>query len=159
MYNTMKDVELVLRFFAMRHITLFEGMSLKSFFDNFLKEANKLDRHVLEKYEELFNDTIQLVYDIYGNDAFRLWKYNKARKDWILYSRPAIVLYDPIMFVLSQLLDKKQILLERKKEIIDSTMKFHQDNESKFNGRNTNRSNMIERINIVEEFFNKFVNA
>lgn len=159
MYNTMKDVELVLRFFAMRHIMQFESMSLKSFFDYFLKEANKLDHHVLSEYEELFNDTIKLVYDIYGNDAFRLWKYNKARKDWILYSRPAIVLYDPIMLVLSQMLDKSQILISKKEDIVRSTLKFHQDNENKFNGRNTNRSNMIERIEIVEDFFNGFINA
>ena len=159
MYNTMKDVELVLRFFAMRHIMQFESMSLKSFFDYFLKEANKLDHHVLSEYEELFNDTIKLVYDIYGNDAFRLWKYNKARKDWILYSRPAIVLYDPIMLVLSQMLDKSQILISKKEDIVGSTLKFHQDNENKFNGRNTNRSNMIERIEIVEEYFNGFINA
>lgn len=159
MYNTMKDVELVLRFFAMRHIMQFESMSLKSFFDYFLKEANKLDHHVLSEYEELFNDTIKLVYDIYGNDAFRLWKYNKARKDWILYSRPAIVLYDPIMLVLSQMLDKSQILISKKEDILGSTLKFHQDNENKFNGRNTNRSNMIERIEIVEDYFNGFINA
>lgn len=158
-YNTMKDVELVLRFFAMRHITLFEDMSLKSFLDCFLKEANKFDYQVLLNYEKLFNDTIELVYKIYGSDAFRLWKYNKVKKDWVLYSRPAIVLYDPIMFVISQMLDKSRILIEKKKDILNSTKEFHMENEDKFNGRNTNRSNMIERIEIVEKYFNNIVNA
>lgn len=159
MFNTMKDVELVLRFFAMRHINLFEGMALKDFFDIFMKEANKFNKRVLDNYEELFNDTIKLVYDIYGDDAFRLWKYNKARKDWILYSRPAIVLYDPIMLVLSQMLDKAKALIAKKEDIVASTKKFHQDYEDKFNGRNTNRSNMIDRIEIVEDYFKRFVNA
>ena len=159
MYSTMKDVEMVLRFFAMRHIVQFEDMSLKSFLDYFLREANKFDDSILEQYEKLFNDTIELVYNIYGDTAFRLWKYNKVKNAWVLYSRPAMVLYDPIMFVLSQKLDKSQILLSKKSEIVESTLKLHQDNEVKFNGRNTNKSNIIERIDIIEEFFKTFINA
>ena len=159
MYSTMKDVEMVLRFFAMRHIVQFEDMSLKSFLDYFLREANKFDNSILEQYEKLFNDTIELVYNIYGDTAFRLWKYNKVKNAWVLYSRPAMVLYDPIMFVLSQKLDKSQILLSKKSEIVESTLKLHQDNEVKFNGRNTNKSNIIERIDIIEEFFRTFINA
>ena len=158
MYSTMKDVELVLRFFAVRHIKKFEDMSLKNFLDNFLKEANKFDESVLKQYEKLFNDTIELVYNIYGENAFRLLKYNQVKERWITYSKPAIILYDPIMFVLSQQLDKSQILIEKKDEIVDGTSELYRTNESKFNGRNTNRSNIIERIDLFEDFFNGIIN-
>ena len=52
LYRDMSDVELVLRFFAFRHINQYTGR-LDSFLDNFLKTGNSFSEEVLNNYKNL----------------------------------------------------------------------------------------------------------
>lgn len=60
MYKTMADVEMVVRFFAMRYLDDYEGITLKVFFDKFTDSANKLSQSVLDDYQHVFEQTIKL---------------------------------------------------------------------------------------------------
>lgn len=73
-YRTMKDVETVLRFFAMLKINFWESITLSKYLDLFLERANKLPEDAVAYYKNLFERTIQLAYDIYGDKTFCMWK-------------------------------------------------------------------------------------
>lgn len=153
-YKTMKDVETVLRFFAMLHIDSWEGISLSKFLDLFLERANKLPKEVIAHYRNLFERTIQLAYDIYEDKAFCMWKKSSKGDTYRWTKRAATVVYDPLMVVLSENLSKAEHLIKIKSEIVEGTRNLFEDNDELLNGRNTSSSNVKERIRIFREYFN-----
>lgn len=153
-YKTMKDVETVLRFFAMLQIDSWENVTLSRFLDSFLECANKLPQEVITHYKILFEHTIQLAYDIYGEKAFCMWKKNSKGDTYRWTKRAATVIYDPLMVVLSENLSKAEHLIKIKSEIVEGTRNLFEDNDELLNGRNTSSSNVKDRIRIFREYFN-----
>lgn len=151
-FSKMKDVEQVLRFFAMRHVDSYEGMPLRLFLDKFSEAAMNLSDNVLNHYESLFNDTIELAYKIYKDRTFAIWKKG-ANEEWIWKNRPTNLVYDPMMYVLSTLLDKKVSLLAKREDIIQRTRDCMQSHDALFNGRNTTKSYILQRIALFERMF------
>lgn len=69
----------------MRYLDEYEGISLKVFFDKFTDSANKLPQSVLDDYQHVFEQTIKLVYDIYGEQAFAcISKYRESNNGILL---------------------------------------------------------------------------
>jgi len=153
-YKTMKDAETVLRFFAMLQIDSWENITLSKFLDSFLERANKLPQEVITHYKSLFEHTIQLAYDIYGEKTFCMWKKNSKGDTYRWTKRAATVIYDPLMVVLSENLGKAESLIAIKSDIIAGTKKLFEDNDELLNGRNTSSSNVKDRIRIFREYFN-----
>ena len=154
MYSRMKDVEAIIRFFAMRNLEDF-NMPLQAFLDLFTEQANKLPTIVLNDYEHLFKETIKLAYDIFNVRAFGVWR--KRGDEWVFFEKPNMFLYDAIMTVLSQKLSKKEILVRNKERIIEGIQTLYQENEILREGRKGGKSNLEERINLFDEFFNQYV--
>jgi len=157
MYKTMADVEMVVRFFAMRYLDDYEGLTLKTFFDKFTESANKLPDEVLDTYKDLFVKTIKLVYDLYGNSAFCLYKQNPLKQAWYLTRNPKKTIYDPIMTVLSQKLDKSEELICKKEIVKKRTIELMKDNPELFNGRKGTKSDIAKRIDAFNEMFNEIL--
>ena len=155
MYSKMRDVETVMRFFAMRHVDKFTGRQ-KDFFDVFTEAANSLPSIVLEQYEKLFDETIRLAYSLFGDGAFGLWKQNDA-EEWVFLPRPNVYLYDPIMVVLSQMLSHSAALLDNKDRINDGMKELSIDNSILRDGRQTSKTAIENRMNIISEFLQRFI--
>jgi hypothetical protein len=157
LYRKMDDVELVLRFFAYRQRLKHHRGALKDYLDRFLKEGNLMPQAVLEKYRDLFRRTVKLVYDSLGETAFHLWR--KRGDGWSWYNRPTTVLYDPIMFVFSQHLDRADDLTAQSKQIRERLPKFYETHYAKFEGRYTNLSNIAERNDLFTQFVTESLTA
>lgn len=155
LFKKMSDVELVLRFFAFRHIDKWERINLEDFLDYFLKKGNLFNAEIIENYETLFNKTIKLVYDVLGNEAFNL--YRIRNNEWKWYNSPTKVVYDPIMRVFSNNIDHSELLLNNKDEIKERLTTFYKENYDDFEGRNTGKSHVIIRTLKMEEFFGNFI--
>lgn len=156
MYKTMADVEMVVRFFAMRYLNEYEGFSLKVFFDKFTDSANKLPQSVLDDYRKVFEKTIKLVYDIYKEQAFCLYKQIPSKQQWYLTRNPKKTIYDPIMTVLSQKLDFTDCLLKHKDEIVKDTIELMKNQPELFNGRKGTKSDIAKRMDAFNVMFNHF---
>lgn len=154
-YSKMQDVELVLRFFAYRQIEKWENPSLELFLDEFQRKGNLFDSSILKTYEKLFIETSDLLFSIYGEKA--LWLHRQRQGSWIHYERPTKVLYDPIMYVISGLLDSHEKLIANKVQIIKDTKILHKQNQETLGGRNTNRNDVLQRIDILTKFFNQYI--
>jgi hypothetical protein len=115
-FSKMRDVEFVLRFFALRHADHYRG-GMQTFLDHYMVRSRRFGPGDIEHLRRIFCDTIELAEGIYGNHLFHPW--NGKKEQW--ESRPQIAYADSIMVGLSSLLDRKEELLKRRSEIIEAT--------------------------------------
>lgn len=140
-YRKMDDVQLVLRFFAYRFIDVLTG-TVEEFLDDYLKQANNFPAKTLLELENLFIDTVDTVYGIFGEDAFISPVYDRR------VTKPQKTIYDPLMQSVAKHIKHKDLLLKRAMEIKNN--KYGNativDGEKIFYGRNTIPSVVEMRI-------------
>lgn len=159
-YKKMTDVEYVLRFFAMRQLEGYSKRKLRDFLDYYLNKANGFEDTLLEHLKEIFEDTIKLADKIFGEKAFYMYRSRTTRTgeiNWNWYARTTTTIYDPMMQVLSELLEYSEILIRKKREINKEIIKFYKKNYEIFEGRNSNKSDIEKRIEKMKKFFLKFL--
>lgn len=154
-FRKMKDVELVLRFFAYRQRLKHQHGSLEDYLDEYLKYGNRFKPKVLVGLEQLFLSTMDLVYSIFGKNAFLLYRPRNGR--WIWYKRPTTAVYDPMMAAFSQHIDNADDLIKAKDKFITTIGPFYKKHYEDFEGRYTNRSNMIERNGLFNTYIEEVV--
>jgi hypothetical protein len=143
-YRQMQDVELVLRFFAYRQKhSLHRGTDLGAYLDAYLKNGNGLGPSVLAGLRDVFERTIVAAEEIFGESAFWLYRNRHERWDWL--ERPTTTVYDPLMRALSDRLDNVPELIERRTELRQMMPDFYRTNYEAFEGRNVNRSALVQR--------------
>lgn len=147
-YSTMFDVELVLRFFAHRQRKRIGGGALRTFLDNYLKQGNLFPAPTLLELGTLFEQTIALVDETLGPQAFWLWRFRHGHWGWL--ERPTTSAYDAFMFVFSKHLDDQERLLSLKNELRAAIPVFYEEHVDSFDARMTNMSNIRERDALVE---------
>jgi hypothetical protein len=140
-YQKMDDVERVLRFFAYRQKLIRSGGISEGYLDRFLYYGNNLPKDVLKKFEHLFTRTIKLVYDVFTENAFRLWRFRQNRWDWRRRSR---TVYDPMMFAFSQHLDDSKKIIQHRGEFQNRLRKLYEENVAIFGRYATTDSKTIE---------------
>ncbi|MBK1725091.1 DUF262 domain-containing protein [Thiocystis violacea] len=154
-YRTMADVELVLRFFAYRqkHRLHKSGESLGTYFNNYLRHANSFPNETINTLGDIFEKTIQLAEDIFGEKAFWLFRKRErgSEEHWRWLERPAISVYEPLMRVLSEKLENAQELKERKNIILGGMEDFYRNRYGAFEGRNVNPSALTAREDAYRE--------
>ena len=156
-FRTMKDVETVLRFFALRKIDKWENTTFTKFLDHFACQANKLPENVLSEYKSIFEKTIKFAYDLLGDKAFCMWKNNKKTGQYRWTKRPTMVIYDALMQVLSNFSDQTEQIIAQKENVINQFETLFQENDTLLNGRDTSKSVIQQRINIFDSYFNNLV--
>jgi len=154
-FKKMQDVELVLRFFAYRQRVSLQKGSLESYLDYYLGKGNYFPAETLERLGLLFKDTINLAYDLFGDSAFFLFR--NSRGCWSWYERPTTVIYDPLMFALSQNLQNRDALLLKKPEISSDLVELYKNNYKFLEGRNTNPAALAKRDEIFLSFIKTFL--
>lgn len=151
LYRDMGDVELVLRFFAYRQRINDQRGSLENYLHHYLKYGNLFPKPLLDSLSNLFSETIELVYQVFEEKAFWLWRTRK-NGPWNWFERPTVVVYDPMMYVFSMWIGQKDQILAKKGEFQEQIKQLYQQNYATFEGRAVNRSNIIERNRLFEEF-------
>ncbi|MCM3412366.1 DUF262 domain-containing protein [Metabacillus litoralis] len=158
-YVRMEDVELILRFFAYRQFENISASKVKDILDIYLKEANQAyDDDTISRLEELFNKTITLIDDIYGDKAFLLFTKRNGEFKW--YPRPSKLVYDPLMNVLSNYIhheEKVAKLIKKKDDVIIKTATLFKEHSRDFNGRNNNKSDVIRRKALFLKLFEEIL--
>jgi Protein of unknown function DUF262/Phage integrase, N-terminal SAM-like domain len=158
-YRKMTDVELVLRFFAYRHINKLKSRTVEKFLDEYLNAANQFSDTTIQALEKLFLDTITLVYDILGETAFLLPPTRENRKG---YQSSTKTIYDAIMQAFTMNLENKEQLQNHKQQIKDNLYKNKHllsisGNKSLFDGRYNNKVDVIARIDYFNNFLQSYI--
>ncbi|MCX9131473.1 DUF262 domain-containing protein [Aeromonas veronii] len=157
LFKDMSDVELALRFFAYRQRrSLQKGLTLEKYLDKYLESANKFDNNTISSLENIFIETLSLIDELFGDQAFRLYRCRKNIY-WSWFERPTTSVYDSLMYVISNYLPHKEKLIVNRKKILDSIEGFYKENYSIFEGRNTNPAALDRRDEAFKDYFNGFI--
>jgi hypothetical protein len=71
--------------------------------------------------------------------------------------RATTTAYDPLMFVLSEMLPRRDVLIAKSARIQSDIEKMYQENYDVFEGRNVNPSALQKREEQYRGFFQKYV--
>ncbi|MEH2172852.1 DUF262 domain-containing protein [Nostoc sp.] len=153
LFKKMEDAELVLRFFALRHVGDFRR-GMQGFLDLYMIKSMKFSDEDIEILKNIFIQTINLAYEIYAENLFKpldiesdAWK-DKAYKAY----------YDAVMVGTSRHLANADILIERKSKIIEETKKLLREDTSKlFTGAERNKIDVENRIKLFDNMLSKII--
>jgi hypothetical protein len=154
-YRKMEDVELVLRFFAYRHIAKLRS-PVDKFLDNYLKQANNYSDQTIKNLENIFNETIDFIYSVFEDSAFIPPNENRNNKT------PNKSVYDPMMQVFADNIYHKNNLLNHRglmrENLYSNKQSLYMEKENNrylFDGRYNDKKYVQARI----EFFQSFLEA
>lgn len=154
LYMRMYDVELVLRFFAMRHLNEFSG-HLSEFLDKCLMNGNVLLDKEPEKEKvlrELFFSTVNKAEKIFGNRAFCQFAENHGVYKW---SRQQKMIYDALMLALS---DFEMDDVSLNNELVVRYMeKQYMKNADLFNGKKQSKNDITKRVDFFQKILDNLV--
>ena len=159
LYKKMEDVELILRFFALRHYEFFKG-NLENFLDLYMIKSLDFSQEDTAFLKSIFKQTLNIAYDIYGGHLFRPYILNKD-KNWDWADEPYKAYYDAVMVAFSKNLANAQILKQRKSQVIEATQKLLKSDKSElFRGKGKNtKADIQKRLNLFEEMLSQVIRS
>lgn len=156
LYKRMYDVELVLRFFAMRNIEDFD-YSLSDVLDDTLYALNQYDAENIGVLSNLFVSTLAKANSLFGNNAFRCFVNEK-------WSAPARMIYDPMMMVLSQsdiVVEETNVTsnVTQLQEFYNNAIYVNEDGSEEriFDGKHQSKEDILRRANALDEFVRSLI--
>ncbi len=149
-FQQMRDVELVLRFFAYRQRQYHNTNTLRTYLDNYLNYGNKLSSDVLKGLASIFKNTINFCEELFGETAFCV-RRQRGGGDWHWRQGPTTVVYDPMMLAASEVLDQKVTLLNRKDELNANREVLFEEHSELFGGRQVNPASQEARVKLLRE--------
>jgi hypothetical protein len=158
-YQSMEDVETVLRFFAHRQRTTVAPLrSMKTFLDSYWTKANATFTHQLvDQLGRLFVETIELVYDVLAERAFYLRRSRPTGRVWV--PRPTLIAYDAVMAAFSRHLDNAAVLRAKRDEIRSRLSDLYDENAADFDGRRTDPQDVARRDELLTSMLEEVVAA
>lgn len=144
-YKKMEDVEVILRFFALRNAANYQK-GMRGFLDLYMLKSRMFSDDDILKLKELYTATISTASDIYGSHLFRV--YDPAKDKWIESKQKAFA--DAILVGVSNNLYKAEVLKAKKERVIEATRTlFSEVEEGVLTGRGNTKKDVIQRIEIV----------
>jgi hypothetical protein len=153
MYVQMRDVENALRFFALRHVEHFQK-GMKGFLSLYMVRSRLFEDQDVSFLKGLFERTLQLGSDIYGEGFLRPWE--PEAQAWA--KAPQIAFADAVMVGLSAHLDSSAHLMASKDAIIESTKElFRNHPPGTFTGRANTKKDIQDRLNLYEQMLKQHI--
>ena len=151
LYKRMYDVELVLRYFAMRHIDEYSG-KLSEFMDLCLRQGNRYTDNQIEILKNIFEKTIEKADILFSEKAFCQYVKRRGTFTW---TSPQKMIYDSMMLALNQIeISNKIIDLNSN---IERLKKFYQENEDAFDGKRQSKGDIKHRTELFISFIKELL--
>lgn len=151
-FSKMKDAEIVLRFFALRHAEQYRG-GMQTFLDNYMVRARRFNPEDIEILRDIFLRTLDLAEAIYGDHLFHPW--DPKANQWSEHAQVAYA--DAVMVGCSIFLNEAARLKSRSDEIIDGTKQlFVQMPSGTFTGQKNTKKDVQERLRLFKVMLEEF---
>lgn len=161
-YRAMEDVELVLRFFAIRHYEKLSSFkSQEKFIDEYLNQANNFPQETINSLGEIFKESVEILSKVFGSEAFYMPDTTQKK------TTPTKTVYDPLMQSISKIIDNKAVILAKSEQL--KAQKFQdkanlliagkEKNNELFDGKYNNKNNIESRIKYFDNFFDEILNS
>ncbi|MDJ0901976.1 MAG: DUF262 domain-containing protein [Xenococcus sp. MO_188.B8] len=153
LYKKMEDVELILRFFALRHVDEFRK-GIEGFLDLYMMKSLDFSDKDIEVLEKIFINTINLASQIYQGKLFK--PFDPQSNKWKDKSYKAY--YDAVMVGFSRHLNNADLLVERKSRIIKKTKELlAQDKKKIFTGAGRTKADLQDRIQLFDDMLTQII--
>jgi hypothetical protein len=150
-YIAMRDVEIILRFFALRHAEHYQR-GMKGFLDLYMVRARKFTDEDITYLKGLFEETVGIGSAVYGELFARPW--DKEKGTWA--TRAHIAFSDAVMVGISRHLASGEQLIARRQSIVEATrVLFEKYPQGTFTGRGNTKRDVQDRIQFFEEMLNE----
>ncbi len=147
MYTKMEDVELILRFLALRHVDHFTG-GMQGFLDRYMIRSRRFDENDLQQLESSFKRTVSLCRDLYQENVFKA--YDHGSQQW--QPRPHKSLADAEMVAMSRHLESESQLRSKQAQLVEATKSLFRDHASgTFTGAANTKDDVQNRIRLFEQ--------
>lgn len=154
-YQKMEDVELVLRFFALRNAGHYKR-GMQGFLDIYMMRAQSFSDEAITQLKELFIKTISTAQQIFEDLLFR--PYDSENSEW--KGRPQKAFYDAVMVGISRNLSIRDVLIERREEVVAKTIElFLEHEDGTFTGRGNSKADIENRISLFSQMLAEFGRA
>jgi hypothetical protein len=147
----MRDLEVILRFFALRHAQHYRrGMA--GFLDLYSVRARAFTEEDVSFLLTLFETTIDLAADVFGELLFRPW--DVSDRAWS--PRAQVAFADAVMVGFSRHIDEMMIIRQRSSAIIDATKQlFTGHEEGTFTGQKNTKADVQRRISLFDDMLTR----
>jgi uncharacterized protein with ParB-like and HNH nuclease domain len=153
LYKKMEDAELVLRFFALRHIDNFRG-GIENFLNLYMIKSLEFNDEDIVTLKEIFMETIGLAYKIYIDNLFK--PFDPKSETWKESAYKAY--YDAVMVGFSHHLSSAETLINRRSIVIEETKKLFINDKSKlFTGGGRTKADIQERIKRFDDMLARVI--
>lgn len=154
-YLEMEDVEMILRFFALRHAEHY-SKGMRGFLDLYMQRARYLEAAALQEQSALYKRTIELALGLFGELIFRPYQSEKAT--W--GNQPQKAFADAVLVALSRFLDQSAELLARRDEVSRLTkQKFMEDKRGVLTGRGNTKADVLDRISLMRDVYQQAIST
>ncbi|MNY03910.1 hypothetical protein D3C86_1365540 [compost metagenome] len=146
-FAKMEDVEMVLRFFALRHAAEYRH-GMQGFLDLYMRKAEKFTDADVSVLEREFIDTLDLAGEVFGNTLFK--PFDTDKDDWASKAQKAY--YDAVMVGMSSFLPQSAGVKAKSSEIKAAIAQMFRKHEpGTFTGRGNTKDDIQTRIRIFQE--------
>lgn len=146
-FKTMEDIEVVLRFFALRHMTHYK-YGIQGFLDLYMVRSKVFDDDDLAVLKPLFERTLSCAHEIFGEHIFRVYEDGKWSE------KPIKGMYDAVMVSLAEFIEHSELLKARREIILARTIELIQNvGVSAITGRASTKSDLENRIDLFRTLF------
>lgn len=153
LYAQMRDVEIALRFFALRHVEHYQrGMT--GFLDLYYVRARKFTDEDLQLLRNLFDRSMELAHAIYGGLLFRPW--DAGMEAWS--KRPQVAFADAVMVGVSRHLSSFDTLVSRAQLVLEGTKAlFVRNPPGTFTGQRNTKRDVQDRIKLFDDMLGEML--
>lgn len=153
-YLEMEDVEVILRFFALRHAQHYTR-GMRGFLDLYMAKAKSLSAEDLDVLGRTYGATVELATRVFGETLFRPYiRKKKDKQEWELGPRPLKAFADAVLVALSEKLGDAAMLVAQKERIKQLTKeKFIDDATGALTGRANTKADVLDRISLMRDIF------
>lgn len=152
-FKKMEDIEVILRFFALRHMENFR-FGIQGFLDLYMIRSKDFREEDCNFLKYLYIDTLNTAAAIFGDKLFLLYQNGK------FVGKPVKGIYDAVMVSLSEFQSQFSKLRENREKILDETIQlFESKSKSEFTGRASTKGDLENRIRYFREIFQNSLNS
>lgn len=146
-FSMMEDIEVVLRFFALRHMPHYK-YGIQGFLDLYMIRSKSFKNEDIDFLASLFQSTLECAYAIFQNHTFKVFEHGEWK------AKASKGMYDAIMVPLSEFVPQFDRLIEKRHIIVQRTIEIIQEKGvSAITGRASTKKDLENRIEIFRNLF------
>jgi hypothetical protein len=152
-FKKMEDIEVVLRFFALRHMDHFK-FGIQGFLDLYMIRSKAFTQDDIIFFKQLYTSTLKCAHAIYGQNAFKIFENGK----WT--GKATKGMYDAIMVPLSEFQEHHDLLAKQSQLILEKTVQlFELEGVSAMTGRASTKKDLENKFQLFRNLFSSVIEA